>query len=128
MANNYTAVPHAYLEECEELSDAEFGRLMRALLRYSMTGEVMALSGNERFFARRAMNQEDVNAGRYALVSEKRAEAGRRGAMARWQAHRAIEAGSGGDGKHGGTETETEAEEETESEETRKDSERTKEA
>ena len=84
MANNYTAVPHAYLDECQDLSDAEFGRLMRALLRYSRDGEAMELSGNERFFARRMMNQEDVNAAHYYSLSEKRREAGRLGAAARW--------------------------------------------
>lgn len=83
--NSYTAVPHTYLDECEELTDEEFGRLMRALLRYSMRGEPMVLSGNERFFARRMMNQEDVNAKKYMDVSQKRAEAGRKGAEARWQ-------------------------------------------
>ena len=85
MANSYCAVPHIYLDECETLSDAEFGRLMRALLRYSSTGEAIALDGNERFFARRFMNQEDVNAERYAAISEKRREAGRKGAAAKWQ-------------------------------------------
>ena len=84
MANNYTAVPHAYLDECADLSDEEFGRLMRALLRYSRDGETMELSGNERFFARRMMNQEDVNAAHYYSLSEKRREAGRLGAAARW--------------------------------------------
>lgn len=83
--NHYTAVPHAYLEECEDLTDEEFGRLMRALLRYSARGEPMLLEGNERFFARRMMNQEDVNATKYAEVSEKRSQAGKKGAEARWQ-------------------------------------------
>ena len=73
MANNYTAVPHAYLDECADLSDEEFGRLMRALLRYSRDGEAMELSGNERFFARRMMNQEDINRRRYADKSRGRA-------------------------------------------------------
>ena len=84
MANNYCAVPHIYLEECEALTDEEFGRLMRALLRYSSTGEAIDLEGNERFFARRMMVQEDVNTAHYAAVSEKRREAGRLGAISRW--------------------------------------------
>ena len=84
MANNYCAVPHVYLDECEALTDEEFGRLMRSLLRYSRDGEAIELAGNERFFARRMMNQEDVNAARYADISAKRSEAGRLGALARW--------------------------------------------
>ena len=86
MANNYTAVPHAYLDECQDLSDAEFGRLMRALLRYSRDGEALALSGNERFFARRMMNQEDVNREHYRELAERRSLSARNAAMARWHA------------------------------------------
>ena len=85
MARNYTAVPHAYLDECGMLTDAEFGRLMRALLRYSMTGEVIECEGNERFFAKRMMNQEDVYSETYARTTAKRSEAGKRGAEVRWQ-------------------------------------------
>ena len=84
MANNYTAVPHAYLEECECLSDAEFGSLIRALLRYSRDGEAAEPAGNARFFARRVMNQEDINRAHYEVVVEKRAVAGKQGAMMRW--------------------------------------------
>ncbi len=86
MANNYTAVPHAYLDECQDLSDAEFGRLMRALLRYSRDGEAIDLTGNERFFARRVMNQEDVNAEHYREMAERRSVCARNAAMARWHA------------------------------------------
>ncbi|GEM_PF-2597797 len=59
MARDYAALPHEYLEEMEELGDAEFGRLCRALLRYSMSGTPIALNGNERFYARRVMRRED---------------------------------------------------------------------
>lgn len=59
MARNYAALPYDYLEEMEALNDAEFGRLTRALLAYSMTGEQIALCGNERFYAKRVMSQED---------------------------------------------------------------------
>lgn len=59
MARNYAALYHEYLDEMADLSDAEFGRLARALLVYSSTGEFPALSGNERWFVRRIMAQED---------------------------------------------------------------------
>ena len=84
MANNYTAVPHAYLEECECLSDAEFGSLIRALLRYSRSGEAVEPAGNARFFARRVMNQEDINRAHYETTVEQRSDLARRAAMARW--------------------------------------------
>ncbi len=73
MAKDYTAIPHAYLEECEALTDAEFGGLIRALLRYSRTGEPIEAEGNARFFARRMMNQEDINRRRYSDKAHGRA-------------------------------------------------------
>ena len=84
MANNYTAVPHEYLEEFEVLTDAEFGRLLRGLLRYSRDGVAIEASGNERFYVRRVMTQEDVNAQHYAASAQRRHELALRGAEARW--------------------------------------------
>ena len=84
MANNYCAVPHEYLEECETLSDEEFGRLMRALLRYSRDGEAIEFPGNERFFARRMMNQEDMFNQRYAQTLARRVASARLAALTRW--------------------------------------------
>ena len=80
-------MPHVYLEECEELTDAEFGRLMWDLLRYSMTGEPIPAEGAGRYYAKRMMNQEDVHSASYARTAAKRSEAGKRGAEARWQTH-----------------------------------------
>ena len=104
MARNYAALPHEYLEEMEALNDAEFGRLTRALLAYSMTGEPMALCGNERFYAKRVMAQEDRFRDSYDTITEKRSRAGKAGAGKRWQTH----------GKHGNTETDTDTKTETE--------------
>ena len=50
MARNYAALKHDYLLEMEELTDAEFGRLCRELLRYSIDGTESQMKGNERFF------------------------------------------------------------------------------
>lgn len=58
MAKTYLALPYEYREEMSELSDAEFGRLCRALLDYSENGTPMALCGNERFFVKRCMMME----------------------------------------------------------------------
>ena len=84
MAKTYTAIPYSYLDECAALTDAEFGALIRALLRYSMTGEVIKDAGNARFFARRMMNQEDAYRQRYDQTVRRRSEAGKQGAAARW--------------------------------------------
>ena len=104
MARNYAALPFDYLKEMEALNDAEFGRLTRALLVYSMTGEKIALCGNERFYANRVMAQEDRFKASYADISDARSEAGKAGAAARWQNGKAIPA----NGKNGNTETKTE--------------------
>ncbi len=56
---NYAALPHEYLEEMAELSDAEFGRLCRALIQYSVSGIKPELAGPERYCANRAYMQED---------------------------------------------------------------------
>lgn len=116
MARNYAALPYDYLEEMEALNDAEFGRLTRALLAYSMTGEKIALCGNERFYAKRVMSQEDRFKASYEDVSTARSEAGKAGAAARWQNGKGISA-NGKDstaipanGKNGNTETNTETE------------------
>lgn len=76
MARDYAAVPHAYREEMSDLSDAEFGRLIRALLKYSETGETMALRGNERFFAKRVMAEEDRHRKSYEDTVSARSRAG----------------------------------------------------
>ena len=126
MARNYSALPHEYLEEMSELNDAEFGRLTRALLAYSMTGEPIALCGNERFYAKRVMAQEDRFRENYEAQSTARSEAGKAGATARWQDGNAIPAnGKNGkrinriskdgnaipaNGKNGNTETNTDTE------------------
>lgn len=84
MARNYAALPYDYLEEMSELNDAEFGRLARALLKYSALGEPVALSGNERFYAKRVMAQEDRFKESYDEVRILRSEAGKKGMASRW--------------------------------------------
>lgn len=106
MARNYAALPYDYLEEMEALNDAEFGRLTRALLAYSMTGEQIALCGNERFYAKRVMAQEDRFKASYDGISATRSEAGKAGAVARWQNSKRIFA----NGKNGKAETKTDTE------------------
>lgn len=81
----YAALFHDYLREMKALSDAEFGRLCRALLQYSKDGTPMALSGNERFYAERVMMREDDAKASYSATSSARSEAGRTGAARRWQ-------------------------------------------
>ena len=83
MANNYTAVPHAYLDECEELTDAEFGRLMRALLKYGSGGGDTELPGLERILypVFRANLERDLAS--YEKRAEKCRESARLGGLAK---------------------------------------------
>ena len=119
MARNYAALPYDYLEEMDALNDAEFGRLTRALLVYSMTGEQIALCGNERFFVKRMMAQEDRFKASYDDIATTRSKAGKAGASARWQNGKRIFANGknskamSANGKNGNTETKTETNTET---------------
>lgn len=49
MARSYFKVFHSDEKAIEHLTDAEAGRLFRAMLSYSITGEVPELRGNERY-------------------------------------------------------------------------------
>ncbi len=80
----YTALPHEYLEEMEELSHEEYGRLIRILQHYSQTGEILPCSGNERFFLKRVINREDRYQKEFHKLTEQRSQNGRKGAMKRW--------------------------------------------
>lgn len=83
MARNYAALFHEYLDEMADLTDAEFGRLARALLVYSRTGEFPALNGNERLFKRRVIMQEDRAQESYVQVAEKNRANGQLGGRPR---------------------------------------------
>ena len=47
MAIEYFCCYHSYRKKCEKLTDQELGRLFRALLEYSETGETQELAGRE---------------------------------------------------------------------------------
>lgn len=79
MAMNYMAIPDEWLEEMEELSDAEYGRLVRWGQQYHLTGEKAKLSGNERFYAKRVQMQIDRYTEHYNEISEKRRAAANAG-------------------------------------------------
>jgi hypothetical protein len=84
MSREYTAVPHEYLEEMDCLSDAEFGRLMRALLYYSMTGEEKELSGCEKAHWKRVRNRENRYQVSFGEQEKAKVERAQRAANARW--------------------------------------------
>lgn len=83
MARNYACLKHEYLEEMSLLTDAEFGRLCRALLAYSAEGKEGQLQGSERLFWPRVKMQEDRAIENYETATEKYSAAGKAGAAAR---------------------------------------------
>lgn len=73
------------LEQYRKLSDAEYGRLIRAALHYKRTGEEPQLTGREELMWDGKKLEIDRDKERQNSVSNSRAEAGRKGAAARWQ-------------------------------------------
>lgn len=126
MARNYAALPHEYLEEMDILSDAEFGRLCRALLQYSMDGKEGQLEGAEKVLWKRVKRQEDRFKESYKEQTQSRRSAGKKGAEKRWRVmaddSTAIANDSTAitviayDSKNGYTETKTETNTETKTE------------
>lgn len=107
MARNYAALPHEYLEEMDILSDAEFGRLCRALLKYSMTGEEVQLEGAEKVLLKRVYMQERRFQESYSDLTESRREAGKKGAAKRWHKMASDSKAMAIDSKNAYTETKT---------------------
>ncbi len=75
MAKEYFHAYHSYLEALAALSDAECGRLFKACLQYSKTGEAPALTGNERILFPSWKSQIDRENLHYAAMCEKNRKA-----------------------------------------------------
>ena len=82
MAREYFCAYHSYLQSMKQLSDAEVGRLFRAMLRYSETGELDTLYGNERFVADTIVAQIDRDKQQYAKKCATNRENGAKGGLA----------------------------------------------
>lgn len=65
MARYYATILHEYAEDMGELSDSEFGRLIRGLLQYSITGVEPKFNGNEKHYWRRVKRVEDEHKASY---------------------------------------------------------------
>ena len=78
MAREYFQAYHSYLQSLEPLNDAECGRLFRALLKYSETGECEELRGNERFIFPTMRAQIDRDNQKYEEKCKKNRENGSR--------------------------------------------------
>lgn len=74
MAVEYFCAYHSYLDALEPLTDAERGRLFVACLKYSKSGEVEHLSGNERFVFPVFRGQIDRDNAKYANKCKKQSD------------------------------------------------------
>lgn len=74
MAVEYFCAYHSYLDALEPLTDAERGRLFVACLKYSKSGEVGHLSGNERFVFPVFRGQIDRDNAKYANKCKKQTD------------------------------------------------------
>lgn len=74
MAVEYFCAYHSYLDALEPLTDAERGRLFTACLKYSKSGEVGHLSGNERFVFPVFRGQIDRDNAKYANKCKKQSD------------------------------------------------------
>ncbi len=70
---------HSYLETMEDLSDTEFGRLVRAALEYSAVRTIRQLSGNERVLFKTIKFQIDRDSEKYEKVCERNKANGQKG-------------------------------------------------
>ena len=75
------------LEKYQKLNDTEFGRLVRSALRYKATGEEPADLGREALLWDGMRLDIDRDNDAYAKKTEARSDAGKKGAMVRWQWH-----------------------------------------
>lgn len=78
MARDYICLYHSYLDAIQALGDAERGRLLTAMLEYSITGDAGHLSGNERFIWPLVKAQIDRDCAKYEERCAQNAENGRK--------------------------------------------------
>ena len=77
MAREYICLYHSYLDAIQALDDAERGRLLTAMLEYTLTGDAGNLRGNERFVFPLIKSQIDRDNGKYVSVVLQRDAGGR---------------------------------------------------
>lgn len=88
MNNSYLKLFVDCLEKYQKLNDTEFGRLVRAALRYKATGAEPADLGREALLWDGMRLDIDRDNESYAEAVRIRSEAGKAGAAARWQGHK----------------------------------------
>ena len=79
MAREYICLYHSYRDAIQALDDAERGRLLTAMLEYTLTGDAGPLCGNERFVFPLIKSQIDRDNAKYQETCKKRAQSGKIG-------------------------------------------------
>ena len=79
MARDYVCLYHSYLDAIQALDDAERGRLLTAMLEYSIMGVTVLLDGNERFIFPMVKAQIDRDKVKYERQCQRNAENGKTG-------------------------------------------------
>lgn len=82
MARDYICLYHSYLDAIQALGDAERGRLLTAMLEYSITGAAPQLGGNERYIFPLIKAQIDRDRDRYNSKCAQNAESARKRTLA----------------------------------------------
>lgn len=82
MARDYICLYHSYLDAIQALGDAERGRLLTAMLEYSITGAAPQLGGNERYIFPLIKAQIDRDRDRYNSKCAQNAESARKRTVA----------------------------------------------
>lgn len=95
MARNYFCAYHSLLDTTKRLNDAEFGRLMRAAIEYSATGEPPTLGGRELLMWDMVAWQIDRDLEKYNSFVEKQSENGKKGGRPKKEETQKTQAFSG---------------------------------
>ena len=108
MARDYICLYHSYLDAIQALGDAERGRLLTAMIEYSISGAAPQLGGNERYIFPMVKAQIDRDREKYEEKCRANSEKGKLGgrpkkaekAVAFFESQKSQDKGKGeGEGK-----------------------------
>lgn len=80
----YVPVPLEYYDQMQYLSHEEFGELIRIMMWYSISGEVLPVKGALCHYITRVIDRQNRYYIEWAELMAKRSKAGKKGAQMRW--------------------------------------------
>ena len=90
MAIEYFCCYHSYMKKCEKLTDQELGRLFRALMKYSESGERPELAGRESIAFDFIADDIDRSRSSYEEICKKNMENGKLGGRPKNRKNRTV--------------------------------------